>query len=153
MGSWIHDGFLDSRWVPGLMTGSLIHNRFLESRWILGFRMGSWIHDGFSDSRKSSWVHDWYWDSQCLLGFTMRSLGFTIGSLLTGCNCWARCNKCVEMCVFCTLFKCWCSDVSAWYTFQVFASCNESCSCSSSMCSLICMFLMHGFKPFESQET
>ena len=28
MGSWIHDGFLDSRWVPG-------------------FTMGSWIHDGF----------------------------------------------------------------------------------------------------------
>ena len=50
MGSWIHDGFLDSRWVPGFTMGSWIHGRFLDSRWVPGFTIGSWIHDGFLDS-------------------------------------------------------------------------------------------------------
>ena len=28
----IHDGFLDSQWVPGFMIGSWIHDGFLDSR-------------------------------------------------------------------------------------------------------------------------
>ena len=32
---WIHDGFLDSQWVPGLRIGSWIHDGFLDSRWVL----------------------------------------------------------------------------------------------------------------------
>ena len=34
IGSWIHDGFLDSRWVPG-------------------FTIGSWIYDGYFNLRKA----------------------------------------------------------------------------------------------------
>ena len=38
MDFWIHDGFLDSRWVLGCTMGSWIHDGFLDSRWILGFK-------------------------------------------------------------------------------------------------------------------
>ena len=47
MGSWIYDGFLDSRWVPGFTMDSWIHDGFLDSRWVPGFTMDSWIHNGF----------------------------------------------------------------------------------------------------------
>ena len=47
MGSWIHDGFLDSRWVPGFTMGSWIHDEFLDSQCVPGFTIGSWIHNGF----------------------------------------------------------------------------------------------------------
>ena len=46
MGSWIHDGFLDSRWVPGFTIDFWHHDGFL-----VGFTMDSWIRDGFLDSR------------------------------------------------------------------------------------------------------
>ena len=46
MGSWIHDGFLDSRWVPGFTMGSCIHDGFLDSLWVPGFTMGSWYWAG-----------------------------------------------------------------------------------------------------------
>ena len=36
MGSWIHDGFLDSRWVPGLTMDTWIHDGVLDSN---GFTM------------------------------------------------------------------------------------------------------------------
>ena len=41
MGSWIRDGFLDSRWVPGFTMGSWIHDGFLDSRWVPGTRHGT----------------------------------------------------------------------------------------------------------------
>ena len=33
--TWIHDGFLDSRWIPGFTMDSCIHDGFLDSRWVL----------------------------------------------------------------------------------------------------------------------
>ena len=50
----IHDGFLDSRWVPGFMIGSWIHDGSLDSRWVPGFTMSSWIHDRFWDEVKAA---------------------------------------------------------------------------------------------------
>ena len=47
MGSWIHDGSLDSRWIIGFTMGSWIHDGFLD---ILGFAIDVWIHDGLADS-------------------------------------------------------------------------------------------------------
>ena len=41
MGSWIHDGFLDSQWVPSFVIGSWIHDRFLDSRYVPGFTIGT----------------------------------------------------------------------------------------------------------------
>ena len=64
MGSWIHDRFLDSQWVPGFTIGYWIHDRFLDSRSVPGFTVGSWIHDRLVDSRwvpgfnMGSWIHD-----------------------------------------------------------------------------------------------
>jgi len=49
MGSWIHDGLLDSRWVPGFTMGFWIHEEVLRFR----FTMFSGIHDALWDSR---WV-------------------------------------------------------------------------------------------------
>ena len=39
MDYWIHDGFLDSRWVLGFTIGSWIHDRFLDSGLVLGFKV------------------------------------------------------------------------------------------------------------------
>ena len=41
MGSWIYDGFLDSRWVPAYTIGSWIYHRYLDSGLVPGFMMGS----------------------------------------------------------------------------------------------------------------
>ena len=79
MGSWIHDGFLDSRWGPGFAMASWIRQGVLDLRRVLGFTMGSWIHDGYLDSRwvpgctMGSCIHDGFLDSRWVPGFTMGS--------------------------------------------------------------------------------
>ena len=35
MDLWIHDGFLDSRWILGFTMNSWIHEECLDSRWVL----------------------------------------------------------------------------------------------------------------------
>ena len=79
---WIHDGFLDSRYVLGFTLGSWIHDEFLNSRWVFGLTKSSLVQHGF-------------WDSLCSLGFTMGygPMGFTMGSLLgRPCEIVGRCN-------------------------------------------------------------
>ena len=52
---WIHDRFLDSRWIPGFMMDFWVHDGFVDSRWIPGFTVDSWIHNGFLDPR---WIFE-----------------------------------------------------------------------------------------------
>ena len=42
MDAYIHDGFLDSQWIPGFMLDSWMHDGFLDSQWIPRFTMDFW---------------------------------------------------------------------------------------------------------------
>ena len=44
IGSWVHDGFLGSRWVLGFTMDSWIHDRFLDSRWMIHDGLWFWVH-------------------------------------------------------------------------------------------------------------
>ena len=120
---WIHNEFLDSRYV--------------RDAWVLGFTMGCWIHGGFLASR---WVFGFTKKfcgsgSRCFLGFTMRSgihdgLVQLLGGATKVLKCWYSelySNVGAQMLMLGTCFKC---------LLHVY---RGSCSCSSSMCSLICI--------------
>ena len=45
MDFWIHDGFLNSRWISAFTMRVWIHDRFLNLRLVFGFTIGFWIRD------------------------------------------------------------------------------------------------------------
>ena len=117
------------------LTGCWSNNYGFTTHLLDSRCMGSWIHNGFFDSQKKLFGSGGFWDSRCFLGFTMRSgihdwLVQLLGGVTKVFKCWYSepySNVGAQMSTLGTCFKC---------LLHVY---REPCSCSSSMCSLICI--------------
>ena len=102
---------------------------WIHDAWVPGFTMGFLIHEKVFSVQTGSGILAVFWDSRCVFGIH-DGLVQLLGGVTKVFKCWYSgpySNVGAQMSMLGTCFKC---------LLHVH---RESCSCSSSMCSLICI--------------